>query len=97
MKFLQSHFFGVSQEEMVNVHADLDDRFVESKTVPGTWSSHHFVPTSCNKIAQKLTSEDSEFLQYDFNKSLTKEIDKKKTASVFRMSAVSTIHFGGLA
>ena len=26
-------FFGVSQEEMVNVHADLEDRFAKSKTV----------------------------------------------------------------
>ena len=55
-------FFGVSQEEMVNVRADLEDCFAKSKTVPGTRSSHHFVPISCNKIAQKLTSEDREFL-----------------------------------
>ena len=27
-------FFGVSQEEMVNVHADLEDRFAKPKTVP---------------------------------------------------------------
>ena len=46
-------FFGVRQEEMVNVHADLVDCFARS--------SHHFVPISCNKIAHKLTS-DSEFL-----------------------------------
>ena len=36
-------FFGVSQEEMVNVCADLEDRFAKSKTVPGTRSSHHSV------------------------------------------------------
>ena len=29
-------FFGVSQEYMVNVHADLEDRFAKSKTVPRT-------------------------------------------------------------
>ena len=69
-------FFGVSLE-MVNVRADLEDPFAKSKTVPGTRSSHHIVPISCNKIAHKLTSEDSEFLQFDFNKSLTKEIDIK--------------------
>ena len=62
-------FFGVSQEEIVNVCADLEDRFAKSKTVPGTRSSHHFVPISCNKIAHKLTSEDREFLQFDFDKS----------------------------
>ena len=70
-------FFGVSQEEMVNVCADLEDHFAKSKTVPETRSSHHFVPISCNKIAHKLTSEDREFLQFDFDKSLTKEIDIK--------------------
>ena len=70
-------FFGVSQEEMVNVHADLEDCFAKSKTMPGIKSSHHFVPISCNKVANKLTSEDREFLQFDFNKSLTEEIDIK--------------------
>ena len=84
-------FFGVSEEEMVNVHADLEDRFAKSKTLPGTRSSHHFVPISCNKIAHKLTSEDSKFIQFDFDRSLSEEIDIKKS-SVFRMSTV-----GGLA
>ena len=59
---------------MVNIRADLEDRFAKSKTMPGTRSSHHFVPISCNKIANKLTSEDREFLQFDFDKSLTEEI-----------------------
>ena len=36
--------FSVSQEEMVNVRADLEDRFAKSKTVSGTRSSHHFAP-----------------------------------------------------
>ena len=44
-------FFGVSQEEMVNVRADQEDRFAKSKTVPGTSSSHHFLPIYCSKIA----------------------------------------------
>ena len=70
-------FFSVSQEEMVNVRADLEDRFAKSITVPETRSSHHFVPISCNKIAHKLTSENREFLQFDFDKSLTEEIDIK--------------------
>ena len=51
-------FFGESQEEMVNVCADLKDHFVKSKTMPGTRSSHHFVTISCNKIAHKLLHED---------------------------------------
>ena len=37
-------FFGVSQEEMVNVRADLENHFPKSKTMPGTRSNHHFVP-----------------------------------------------------
>ena len=50
---------------------------LQSQNVPGTGSSHHFVPISCNKIAHKLTSEGREFLQFDFDKSWTKEIDTK--------------------
>ena len=76
-EILSITFSGVSQEKMINVYADLEDCFAKSKTVPGTRSSHHFVPISCNKIAYKLTSEEREFLQFDFNKSLTKEIDTK--------------------
>ena len=70
-------FFGVSQEEMINLCADLEDRFAKSNTVPETRSSHHFVLISCKKIAHKFTSEDREFLQFDFNKTLTEEIDIK--------------------
>ena len=81
-------FFGVSQEEMVNVHADLEDHFAKSRTMPGTRSSHHFVPISCNKIAHKLTSEDREFLQFDFNKSLTKEIDIKNIKCFLYVSCI---------
>ena len=81
---------------MVNFCADPEDCFTKSKIMPGTRSSHHFVPISCNKIARKLTSDDRQFLQFDFDKSLTKEIDIKNI-NVFHMSAVSTIHFGGLA
>ena len=82
-------FLSVSQEEMVNIRADLEDRFAKSKTMPGTRSSHHFVPISCNKIANKLTSEDREFLQFDFDKSLTEKIDTK---SIKFFSYVSCIY-----
>ena len=44
-------FSGVSQEEMVEVRADLEYHFAKSKTMPRTRSNHHFVPRSCNKIA----------------------------------------------
>ena len=74
---------------MVNVLADLEDCFTESKTVPGTRSSHHFVPISCNKIAHKLTNEEREFLQFDFDKSLTKEIDMKNIKCFLRFSGLA--------
>ena len=64
---IPSTFFSVSQEEMVNVHADLEDCFAKSKTMPGTRSSHHFVPIYCNKIAHKLISESREFLQVNYS------------------------------
>ena len=81
-------FFGVSQEEMVNIRADLEDRFVKSKRVSGIRSSHHFVPISCNKIAHKLISDDSEFLQFDFDISLTEETDIKKIKCFLYVSCI---------
>ena len=59
-------FFGVTQEEMVNFHADLEDHFAKPKIMPGTRSSH-FLPIFATKLL-KLTSEDREFIQFDFNK-----------------------------
>ena len=84
-------FFNVTQEEMVNVHADQDDRFAKSKTVPGTRSSHYVVPISCNNIAQTLTSENREFLQFDFDKSLTAEIDIKNIKCVSYASCICDV------
>ena len=40
------------------------------------------------KIAHKLTSEDREFLQFDFDKSLTKEIDIKNTKCFSYVSCI---------
>ena len=54
---------------------------LQSQTVRETRSSHHFVPISCNKIARKLKSEDREFLQFDFDKSLTEEIKRFSNVS----------------
>ena len=53
-------FFGVSQKDVLNVCADLEDHFAKSKTMPGTKNSNYFVP---------ITSEDRAFLQFDFDKS----------------------------
>ena len=76
-KISSATFFSESHEETANVHADLEHCFVKSKIMSWTKSSHHFVPISCNKITHKLTSKDREFLQFDFGKSLTREIDIK--------------------
>ena len=70
-------FYDASQEEMVNVCADLEGQFAKSKTVPGT-----------NKIAHKFTSEDREFLQFHFNKSLTEEIDLKSIKCFSHVSCI---------
>ena len=61
-------FFGVSQKDVLNVCADLEDHFAKSKTMPGTKNSNYFVP---------ITSQDRAFLQFDFDKSLTTKIDIK--------------------
>ena len=60
-------FFGISKETMDEVRKSLEERFSRGNTVPGTRSSHHFIPLS-SKIAQKLASEDeSYFGTHDFN------------------------------
>ena len=81
-------FFDVSHEEIVSVCADLEDRFAKSKTAPVTRSSHHFVSISCSKIAHKLTSENREFLQFDFDKSLTEKIDIKNIKCFSHVSCI---------
>ena len=68
--------------------ADLEDCFAMSKTMPGTRSSSDFVPISCNKIVHKLTSENGEFLQSDFNKSLTREINIKNIKCFLYVSCI---------
>ena len=62
-------FFGVSQEEMVSVHADLEDCFAKSKTVPGARSRNHFLPISC--LATKLLTNSQVRIKSFFNLILT--------------------------
>ena len=80
---------------MVNVRADLEDCFAKSKTMPGTRSSHHFAPRSCKKIAHKLTSENREFFQFDFDKSLTEEINIKNIKCFSYVSCIYDTLFVG--
>ena len=81
-------FFGVSQEEIVNVRSDLEDHFAKSITVLEKRTTHHFVPISCNKTVHKLTNEDSKLLQFDFDKLLTKEIGIKHVNCFSHVSCV---------
>ena len=68
-------FFGISKETMNEVHKSLEDWFSRGNTVPGTRSSHHFIPLSSFKVAHKLSSED-EFHAgtHDVNLSTTFEL-----------------------
>ena len=59
--------------------------------MPGARSSHHFVPISCNEIAHKLTSEDRECPQFDFEKSLTEETDIKNINCFLYVSCIYDI------
>ena len=54
-------FFGIDKEDMVVVRERMEKRFEVGKTIPGTRSSHHFIPQGGAKIAHKLCSEDEFF------------------------------------
>ena len=61
-------FSGIDKETMGGVHKSLVEQFSRGNTVPGTHSSHHFIPLSSSKIAHKLSSEDeSRAGTHDFN------------------------------
>ena len=51
-------FFGNDKEVMVEVREKMEKRFKDGKMVPGTRSSHHFIPQSASQIGHKLCSED---------------------------------------
>jgi len=83
-------FYGISQDEMVPVRESLKERFSKSKTVPGTRSSHHFLPWSPWKIAHKLTSEDADFVQiFEFDKDF---VEMKSISNVKNFSYVTCIY-----
>ena len=54
--------FGIDKEDMVEVREKMEKRFEDGKTVPGTRSSHHFIPQSASQIGHKLCSEDGLFV-----------------------------------
>ena len=60
-------FFSFSKEDMLEEREQMEKRFKEGKTVPGTRSSHHFIPQSASQIGHKLCSEDVSFADiHDF-------------------------------
>ena len=62
------NFFEIVKEEMVKVRSDLEVRYRNGDTVPGTRASHHFIPLSSAKVAHKLTSEDEAYIDiHNFN------------------------------
>ena len=61
-------FLDISQDDMVVTRKFLESRFERGDTVPGTMSSHHFVPLSTSRIGHKLCSEDELYIDtHDFN------------------------------
>ena len=64
----QIKFSGISKETMGGVYKSIVEQFSRGNTVPGTQSSHHFIPLSSSKSAQKLTREDESHADtHDFN------------------------------
>ena len=64
--------FGISKETMDEVVKSLEEWFSRGNTVPGTQSSHHFIPLSSSKIAHKLSNEDKSHAgTHDFNLPIT--------------------------
>ena len=60
-------FFGIPKEDMVVIRAELEIRYMDGDTVPGTRSSHHFIPLSTSTIGHKLSSDDDSFVDvHDF-------------------------------
>ena len=60
-------FFWISKETIDEVRKSLE-RFSRGNTVPDRRSSHHFIPLSSSKIAQKLSSENESLARtYDLN------------------------------
>ena len=61
------HFFDNSRSRMPFVRESRVERFKKAKALPGTRSSHHFLPTSPSTISHYLTSGDPDpIATFDF-------------------------------
>ena len=64
----QKKLSGISKGTMGGVYKSFVEWYSRGNTVPGTQSSHHFIPLSSSKIAHKLSSEnESHDDTHDFN------------------------------
>ena len=63
-------FFGIGKKDMFEVREKMDKRLEDGKTIPGTRSSHHFIPQSASQIGHKLCSEDELFVDIHDSKIL---------------------------
>ena len=60
-------FFGICKDSMISIE-NLEKWYEGGNTVPGTQSSHHFVPLSSSRIVHMQTSEDESYVDiHDFN------------------------------
>ena len=64
----QIKFSGIGKETMDGVHKWLVEWFSRENTVPGTQSSHLFIPLSSSETAHQLSSEDESHVgTHNFN------------------------------
>ena len=80
-------FFGSDKEDMVEVREKMEKRFEDGKAVPGTRSSHHFIPQSASPSGHKLCSEDVSFVDiHDFK--IPIRVDISDTAPSLYISCI---------
>ena len=59
-------FFEIDKEDIIEVREKMEKRFKDGKMVPGTRSSHHFIPQSASQIGHKLYGEDDSLVSSKF-------------------------------
>ena len=89
-------FFDISEERRVVVRESLVARLKLGRTIPGTRSSHHFIPTSTSSISHYLTSEDTKAAaSFNFD-STPQPIEVNPTVSSYVTCVYDTFWWVGL-
>ena len=65
----------------------MENRFEDGKTLPGTRSSHHFIPQSVSQTGHKLCNEDDLFVDIHDFKSST-QVDNGNIATLSYISCM---------